>query len=78
MTVMLDRDPVLTPATGDTDRGQAAFTRTGLALYDLLVLRGVQLVEVLLGLPQLALIIKIDRSLCRQVPQQLPSRLEHS
>jgi SAM-dependent methyltransferase len=41
MTLMLDSDPTLAPATADADRGQAAFTRTGLALYDLLVLRGV-------------------------------------
>jgi len=40
MTLMLDRDLALAPLTVDTDRGQAAFTRTGLALYDLLVLRG--------------------------------------
>jgi predicted DCC family thiol-disulfide oxidoreductase YuxK len=40
MTRMLDSDPTLAPATADADRGQAAFTRTGLALYDLLVLRG--------------------------------------
>jgi hypothetical protein len=42
MTMMLDRNPSLppAPATADADRGQAAFTRTGLALYDLLVLRG--------------------------------------
>jgi len=40
MTMMLDRNPTLAPATADADRGQAAFTRTGLALYDLLVLRG--------------------------------------
>ena len=33
--------PMSGPAmTGDADRGQAAFTHTGLALYDLLVLRG--------------------------------------
>src|SRR5258708_1536274 len=40
MTLMLDRDPALAPLRVDTGRGQAAFTRTGLALYDLLVLRG--------------------------------------
>ena len=40
MTLMLDSDPALVPATGDADRGQAAFTRTGLALYDLVVLHG--------------------------------------
>jgi hypothetical protein len=40
MTLMFNRDATLAPATGDADRGQAAFTRTGLALYDLLVLRG--------------------------------------
>jgi SAM-dependent methyltransferase len=40
MTMTLDRNPTLAPASADADRGQAAFTRTGLALYDLLVLRG--------------------------------------
>jgi hypothetical protein len=40
MTLMLDRDPALAHSTVDTDRGQAAFTSTGLALYDLLILRG--------------------------------------
>jgi predicted DCC family thiol-disulfide oxidoreductase YuxK len=38
--MLLDCDPTLAPATADADRGHAAFTRTGLALYDLLVLRG--------------------------------------
>ena len=41
MALILDRDPALAPAMADADRGQAAFTRSGLALYDLLVLRGV-------------------------------------
>jgi SAM-dependent methyltransferase len=38
MTLMLNRDAALPFATGE-DRGQAAFTRAGLALYDLLILR---------------------------------------
>ena len=45
MTLMLDGDPSFAPATADVDRGQAAFTRTGLALYDLLVLRRVALLD---------------------------------
>jgi hypothetical protein len=40
MPLMSDSDLALAPSTVDADRGQAAFTRTGLALYDLLVLRG--------------------------------------
>jgi ubiquinone/menaquinone biosynthesis C-methylase UbiE len=38
MTLMLNRDAALPFATGE-DRGQAAFTHGGLALYDLLILR---------------------------------------
>ncbi len=37
---MLDSDSALAPSLGDADRGQVAFTRAGLALYDLLVFRG--------------------------------------
>jgi SAM-dependent methyltransferase len=41
MTERTDINVILPEATGrGADRGQAAFTRTGLALYDLLVLRG--------------------------------------
>jgi SAM-dependent methyltransferase len=36
----LDGDSSVAPTTGGADRGQVAFTRTGLALYDLMVLRG--------------------------------------
>jgi hypothetical protein len=35
----LKRDSGLAPASQDADRGQAAFTPSGLALYDLLILR---------------------------------------
>jgi len=40
MTLKLDCDSALAPTRGEGYRGQAAFTRNGLALYDLLVLRG--------------------------------------
>ena len=40
MTLVSNNDLIRATVSPEADHGEAAFTRTGLALYDLLVLRG--------------------------------------